>query len=256
MNQTHGRSNLVDASVAWENCSYTADLAHSECWAHRRHARRVAEIADTFEQVFGPGSINTRIRPVYASWTINPQSYYNNTLTWLQASVLGPKLPLHQRIYAMACTAYFGPGKGFTYPSIKETVAAYFQGATNNTQSTQTFAALKQHFGLKLASYEGGPGADMLAELKPSSAALGVFIEANRDAGMKEAVVHDARDVWFANGGDIYNYFSLEGMASHYGCWGATEDWRDISPGPPKLQGLREIVATEGARSPLDAARG
>jgi hypothetical protein len=47
--------------------------ANEECWAHRRHARRVYEISQTFENVFGSGSLNQRVRMVYASWTINQQ---------------------------------------------------------------------------------------------------------------------------------------------------------------------------------------
>eukprot|EP01046_Picozoa_sp_COSAG06_P000165 COSAG06_NODE_5_length_38423_cov_121.612645_12_plen_118_part_00 len=31
-----------------------------DCWTHRRHARRVYEISQTFEQVFGKGSLNDK----------------------------------------------------------------------------------------------------------------------------------------------------------------------------------------------------
>lgn len=69
-NVTTSKSNLANAVPGRPdiNCTFNA-----ECWAHRRHARRVYEIAQTFEKVFGHGSINTRVRPVYASWTINLQ---------------------------------------------------------------------------------------------------------------------------------------------------------------------------------------
>jgi hypothetical protein len=67
---TTSKSNLANAVPGRPdiNCTFNA-----ECWAHRRHARRVYEIAQTFEKVFGHGSLNTRVRPVYASWTINLQ---------------------------------------------------------------------------------------------------------------------------------------------------------------------------------------
>ena len=48
------------------------------------------EIAKTFEQVFGAGSLDRetgRVRMVYASWGLEGtiQTYFNDTLAWLQA---------------------------------------------------------------------------------------------------------------------------------------------------------------------------
>jgi hypothetical protein len=44
--------------------------------------------------VFGAGSLNTRIRMVYASWGLpnNVQTYFNDTLAWLDAEYVN--LPL------------------------------------------------------------------------------------------------------------------------------------------------------------------
>jgi hypothetical protein len=39
--------------------------SNQECWTHRRHARRVYEISQTFAKVFGPKSLNNQIRMVY-----------------------------------------------------------------------------------------------------------------------------------------------------------------------------------------------
>eukprot|EP00037_Helgoeca_nana_P014325 m.133565 g.133565 ORF g.133565 m.133565 type:complete len:73 (-) comp22501_c0_seq5:2888-3106(-) len=39
-----------------------------------------------------------------------------------------------------------------------------------------------------------------------------------------------------------YNYFSAESSYSAYGCWGATESFNDLNPGPPKLQALYELT--------------
>jgi len=68
------------------------------------------------------------------------------------------------------------------------------------------------------------------------------MIEASRDAGMKDAIVYDVRQTVWRHGWDIYNYFAIEGPASRYGCWGATEDWRDRNPGPPKLQAIYNLT--------------
>ena len=38
---------------------------------------------------------------------------------------------------------------------------------------------------------------------------------------------------------------AAEGPSSEYGCFGATESWADINPGPPKLQALYELTGTK-----------
>jgi len=96
------RSNLVAAVPGRPDINCTIN---AECWAHRRHARRVYEISQTFAKVFGPDALNNRVRMVYASWTINQQEYYNNTLSWLAAQVG----PVDKFIYAIAAAQYFGP---------------------------------------------------------------------------------------------------------------------------------------------------
>jgi hypothetical protein len=39
----------------------------------------------------------------------------------------------------------------------------------------------------------------------------------------------------------------MHGPVSRYGCWGATEDWRDLKPGPPKLQAIYNITGNDPA---------
>jgi hypothetical protein len=54
-----------------------------------------------------------------------------------------------------------------------------------------------------------------------------------------QAVYDDVREmVWYWNPEFIYNYFASVGVCSRYGCWGATENFDDLDPGPPKLQAL------------------
>ena len=59
-----------------------------------------------------------------------------------------------------------------------------------------------------------------------------------------QAVYHDIREVAWNWGWDIYNYFATVGSASTYGCWGATEDFQDLDPGPPKLQAIYNLTGT------------
>ena len=88
VNSTHGKSNLAGNFLpgfrrdGWANCAYTPEMKNQECWAHRRHARRVWEIGKTFADVFGRDAIGKQIQPVYASWMIPSRwnEYYNHTL--------------------------------------------------------------------------------------------------------------------------------------------------------------------------------
>jgi hypothetical protein len=68
-----GKSNLPKAVAGRPDLDKCATDA--ECWTHRRHARRVYEISQTFKTVFGAAALNDRVRMVYASWTIQEQGY-------------------------------------------------------------------------------------------------------------------------------------------------------------------------------------
>ena len=74
-----------------------------EVWAQRRHIAKVHAIGQNFAAVFGAGSLNTQIRPVYADWPIFPQRY-NATLSWFNATFGWPG----DFLYGMAITGYFG----------------------------------------------------------------------------------------------------------------------------------------------------
>jgi len=251
-----GKSNLL-ATVPGRpeldvTCNATGGIK-SLCWGQRLHARRTYEIAQTFAQVFGgPHVLNARIRMVYAGWSRDSmmQSYYNDTLSWL-ASQYGP---VHGYLHAIAATQYFGPEGGdgevqkhpFNYSTgtVSQAVAAFIEGADAMVTKTVEYKRLAQALGLKVASYEGGPGYAVGKE-KPGSRGLNTMIEASRNPGMKDVVYHDIRNVAWAWGWDIYNYFAAVGPCSTYGCWGATEDWKDLDPGPPKLQALYNLTGTD-----------
>ena len=72
-------------------------------WAQRRHIFKVHQLTQNFAAVFGPGSINTQIRGVYADWPLFPDRY-NSTLSWFNATVGFPG----DFLYGMAITGYFG----------------------------------------------------------------------------------------------------------------------------------------------------
>ena len=185
---------------------------------------------------------------VYASWGLehNIQTYFNDTLAWLQ-SEYGD---LDKFLYAISYAQYFGPhsqnaksgGNGFNYStaSTDEVMAAFNNATRDGIEMTQALVRLAKAHRLKTMSYEGGPGYKVGGE-HPGSAGLNKMISAARDEGMK-AVVKTHVDTLYRFGWDAYQYFTAQGTYSEYGCWGATESFADLKPGPPKLQALYELT--------------
>ncbi|MGI4788966.1 MAG: hypothetical protein ACRYFS_08955 [Janthinobacterium lividum] len=203
-----------------------------EVWAHRRHAKRLVEISNIFKGVYGPKAINTTIRPVYASWTINPVAYYQDVLTWVQKTY-GPPNAL---FYAVAQSHYFsGSGQPAT-ATPPDILAAMRKSSDSNPQYDKRIIAIARTFGLKDFVYEGGSdtgGGD--------TSNVASRIRAERSPAMKELVVHDIKDNWLSEGGGLYTYFSSSGSYSRYGCWGLTEDIANLNT--PKLQGIAAVVS-------------
>ena len=186
-----------------------------EAWAHRRHAKRLYEIAKIFERVFGPGSLGTVVRPVYASWTIFPDAYYGGVLAWMKKTYADPK----GYFYAMAGTGYFNAEKASKTASPSEIVGAMRADGDSGVATTVQLKKIAEQYGLKLACYEAGPdngGGD------PTN--VGNRILANRLPEMGDLVTHEFRDNLFGAGVDLASYFSLASAGSRYGCWGALED--------------------------------
>jgi len=202
-----------------------------EAWAHRRHAKRLYEIAKIFEKVFGAGSLGKTIRPVYASWTIFPDAFFSDVLAWMKKTYGDPK----DYFYAMAGTGYFNAQKASQTASPQEVLQAMRADADAGVSITVQLKKIADTYGLKLACYEAGPdngGGD------PTN--VGNRILANRLPEMGELVQHEFRDNLFGQGVDLASYFSLASAASRYGCWGATEDLSNLDT--PKYKAIINLV--------------
>jgi hypothetical protein len=90
-------------------------------------------------------------------------------------------------------------------------------------------------YGLKAFCYEGGPDSG-----GGSTVNVANRIRAMRDPRMKDLVLHDLNDNWYALGGDLFMYFTLSSGVSRYGMWGATEDITKLNS--PKMIALKGIL--------------
>jgi uncharacterized protein (TIGR03437 family) len=195
-----------------------------------RHISRLATISRIFGQVFGPGSINSRVCVIFAWWTIYPDQY-DTALSWVQ-STIGPPSSL---FYGIAMTHYYNDQQASTSADVPGVLAAMRADSDNGVSWTRQLKTIAGRYGLRLTIYEGGPDNG-----GGSTTNIGNRILANRDPGMGTLVTHDIADNWFPLGGDLYMYFTESGTYSRYGCWGAVEDIANLNT--PKYNALAQLI--------------
>lgn len=203
-----------------------------ERWTHRRHAKRLYFIAQTFAQEFGADALLKRIRPVYGSWLISPDSHFKDVLKWVSATYGAPK----NYFWAMAGAAYYNAEKASNAASPAEIVEAMRQASVENGKYHRQLKATADAYGLQYVQYEVGPdnGGGKTENVANR-------IRANRIPAMKDLVLFDCKN-WFEMGGGLYMYFASPSAYSRYGCWGLSEDIRDLSS--PKWQAIYELTGT------------
>ncbi|MDZ7346949.1 MAG: hypothetical protein ONA69_09180, partial [candidate division KSB1 bacterium] len=73
---------------------------------HQNHARRTVELAKLFEQVYGSGSLNNKIRVMLCTHAPMLKSWLEPMLNYIKTTFGEP----NQFIYAIACQTYYGGG--------------------------------------------------------------------------------------------------------------------------------------------------
>ena len=230
---TWNKLNAADRFKHDPKISIAFNTTDQEIMARRNHAKRLLEIGAIFSNVFGSSSYNRKILLIFAEWTNFPQ-HYDEILNWVDLFYGPPK----NYIYAIAQTHYFSDSAAPENGNIPQILAAIKNSSEMAYKNTLEIGEIASVWGLKLAAYEAGPGMKVGDKTN-----IGNRIEAQRDPGIKPIVVEDVLDNWFGlpRPGDVYNYFSLAGAYSRYGCWGATDDISDLTT--PKYQAILEITS-------------
>jgi hypothetical protein len=212
---------------------------NSTDWAVRRHIKRVYEIAQIFESVYGAGSFGTIIRPVYAWWQMDEGvgtstawqqdagpgglSGAAEALAWFKTNY-GPPA---NYFYGMAMGDYFTAANYQNDTTIPEVLADMSANSTASVNYVTANLATANQYGLRLMVYEGGP--DNSNGGYQTSENVGPQILANRDPGMDALVQTHIRNNYFEQGGSTFGYFALSGAYSRYGDYGATDDYRNLT---------------------------
>jgi hypothetical protein len=208
-------------------------------WADRRHIKRVYEIAQIFESVYGAGSFGTIIRPVYAWWEMDEG--VSSAAAWQQdagpGGLSGAAValawfktnfgPPANYLYGMAEGDYFTASNYANDATIPEVLSDMSANSTASVNYVTANLATANQYGLRLMVYEGGP--DNSNGGYQTTVNVGPQILANRDPEMDTLVQTHIRNNWFQQGGSTFGYFALSGAYSRYGDYGATDDYRNLT---------------------------
>ncbi len=190
---------------------------------YENHARRTVELAQLFEQVFGTGSLNSRIRVVLCwhqpmlKWQVEPM------LNYVKKTFGEP----NRFIYAIGCQTYFGGGSdaGESVDKIladcRASITSQINESAGNQSGRMQWIATAKKWGLVggFCSYEGGPDHG-----GGSTVNLANRILAERSPGMGELLKYNYDDAFFQLGGNLAMQFTLSSAYTRYGCWGLTDD--------------------------------
>ncbi|MBN1757693.1 MAG: hypothetical protein JW863_05220 [Chitinispirillaceae bacterium] len=194
---------------------------------HENHARRTAEIAGIFREVFGEDALNNRVRVVLCShkpmlkwWVVPMLDYLTETVG-----------PPEEYLYAIASQTYFGAGAdaGESVADIlaqcREAIDAQIDetGETDEAGRVQ-WVATAEEYGLPggYCSYEGGPDHG-----GGSTDNIANRIRAERDEEMAAVWTYNFDEAFFQVGGNLAMQFTLSSAYTRYGCWGLTDDITD-----------------------------
>ncbi len=198
---------------------------------YRYTAYRSSTISLIFREVFGDAAMMTTVRPILSSQVGNANDVLQIGLQWADGfyRVVRTNNPTVRLVsdlwYGGGGAAYYDStvspfylvtnGTTVTATTDSNLMAEYFAGLPNSdfAKNTAVDATWTMAYGLKLTSYEGGPGPGGTALGGTSGSSVAPLY--NADPRMKDRLIA-AQNIWVANGGDLLTYYVLGGD----GPWG------------------------------------
>jgi fibronectin type 3 domain-containing protein len=188
-----------------------------------QYLQRTLQIAQLFQNVFGPGSLNTTVRPV-ALWQYTTELAFYNTLAWGE-SYLGA--PIKTVLWGVGEAPYYDPTDVSSVDNIFNTL---WTGSDATRLDFIGWQAVATYYGIHEVGYESGPSL---------SADFGS--PATHSSKMVASEMHHFLNNWFATGGDLVEFFALRGDVSEFGDWLLVEDYEDLNT--PKMEGAQKVLA-------------
>ncbi|HEX7380586.1 MAG TPA: hypothetical protein VF265_00375 [Nevskiaceae bacterium] len=215
-------ANYAANCIGWAN-----DVCHT--------AERLYQVANIFADTWGKAEINDRVRPVFCGQAVQP-SMLQMALSYIDKTYGSPK----DYFYGLCSAPYWG-ATVTAGQSLDDLLAASKASIPVTDSYLLSWAAAARFYGLHNFTYEGGEGLTDRPE-----ANLATMLAASRDPRMG-AQVTEALSGAFANGVDMYMYFTSSGGWSKYGAWGATDDIFDLAN--PKYAALAALAGKDVERS-------
>ncbi|NGX42256.1 MAG: hypothetical protein K940chlam7_00534 [Chlamydiae bacterium] len=212
---------------------------------HENYARRAVEIAKIFEEVFGEGSLNKRVRIVLCSHSPMLKWWVENYMVKYMVNTMGitPK----DYIWGIARQTYFGCGDPDPDSrSIDELIDACLEDVNAQIDIPSGGQSGRKQWIEKAASwgfvggansYEGGfhsPAGGKRVNLDNK-------IQMHRVDRAKDVLKYNYDDGFFALGGNIAMHFTLQSSYARHGCWGLTDDLSNPDRNH-KFQACRELL--------------
>ena len=230
------------------------------------YGMRTAQIADIWYGVYGGSAFNSRVVIVMAGQAANPAVLTEELSTpdWTGTGN-GPAASHH--IGAAAIAPYFLGGlassdisKMVTQPDggLTDLFATVYAQAgfssvpqggfiVQSNSWVSSNMSVVAPYGIPLVAYEGGQGLEGFPAYRNGSAAVNLFITANRDPRMGTAYTAYFNG-WKASGGTLLMAFNDVGAYTQYGEWGALENiMQTTSPltgAPPKWQAIQNFISS------------
>jgi hypothetical protein len=231
------------------NLNYDAAAGTPEKWRFRRIAKRTVEIGRQFRKAFSDDP--ERIRPV-----INNQETANDfdMLRYVTVNYGKPDGVL----YGISQEGYYTSADSSSPRKILEGERI---ASDRNRPGYVLSRMLATYFGLHSLAYEGGPnetGPGLAVHPEVPDPMLPSKFAAARDPGMRNIVLHDLIDNWFASGGELYLAFSQVTRYSFWGMFGQTEDLSNLKTGKwtGHVAAMETPVPPLSAGAPLPAVAG
>lgn len=232
-----------------ENQQKAAELGINE---QQHYAKRTADIALIFGEVFGEGSLNNRIKAVLAWQNWNPADFIKNMMRFLISkydaipgsyNASGKYTNPNQYIYAAAVAPYFAEPAADLCVDVATIHRNMIADIKSNQSRVKAGVKYTADYGLPggFITYEGGPhhapGGQVTTNLATRTAA-------QKDPLMTEIMKYYIVNNWYGLGANLYMHYSHVGKSSQWGYWGCMDDFtEDQFENAPKYKALREISA-------------
>jgi len=206
---------------------------------NENYARRVINMAQLFESVFGAGSLHNRLKVILAGHhvclSVCVPHTMDNMLNYI-ASEFGPPKTW---IYALSTTNYFTADPNVTTGTVEQLLDSCMDSIKADRALRRQWIQTAEDWDLPggCTTYEAGFHTPCCGELTNLD---NQFI-LHRVPEAFDVLKYNHDDNWLGLGGSLTNHFVLYGAWSRWGCWGATDDV-SIPDRNYKLQAVRQVM--------------